>query len=107
MILALDTSTAIASVALYDGLVSGEISWRSGRGHSVELMAQTDSLMKLRKIQPEQLIAVAVAVGPGSYTGVRVGIAAGKGLCLALGIPMVGVSTSMSLWKLSASRAGR
>ncbi|MGI5836119.1 MAG: tRNA (adenosine(37)-N6)-threonylcarbamoyltransferase complex dimerization subunit type 1 TsaB [Chloroflexota bacterium] len=93
MILALDTSTAIASVALYDGLVSGEISWRSGRGHSVELMAQTDSLMKLRKIQPEQLIAVAVAVGPGSYTGVRVGIAAGKGLCLALGIPMVGVST--------------
>jgi len=91
LILALDTSTAIASVALYDGSVSGEISWRSGRGHSVELMAQAESLMKLRKIQPDQLVAVAVAIGPGSYTGVRVGLAAGKGLCLALGIPMVGV----------------
>lgn len=93
MILALDTSTAIASVALYDSSVSAEISWRSGRGHSVELMAQVDSMMKLRKVQPEQLVAVAVAVGPGSYTGVRVGLSAGKGLCLALGIPMVGVST--------------
>lgn len=93
LILAMDTSTAIASIALYDGAVLAEITWRSGRGHSVELMAQTDSLMKLVKARPEQLIAVAVAVGPGSYTGVRVGLSAGKGLCLALGIPMVGVST--------------
>lgn len=93
MILALDTSTAIASVALYDGSVSAEITWRSGRGHSIELMAQAAALMKLRKVEPEQLDAVAVAVGPGSYTGVRVGLSAGKGLCLALNIPMVGVCT--------------
>ncbi len=93
MILAIDTSTAIASVALYDGAVSGEVTWRSGRGHSVELMAQVSALMRLRKVEPEQLSAVAVAVGPGSYTGLRVGLAAGKGLCLALGIPMVGVGS--------------
>lgn len=93
MILALDTSTATASVALYDGSVSGEITWRSGRNHSVELLAQTSALMRLRGVGPEQLAAVAVATGPGSYTGLRVGLAAGKGLCLALGIPMVGVGT--------------
>ena len=93
MILALDTSTAIASVALYDGSVSGEITWRSGRGHSVELMVQADSLIRLRRVEPKQLLAVAVATGPGSYTGLRVGIAAGKGLCLALGLPMVAVCT--------------
>ncbi len=91
MILALDTSTAIASVALYDGSVSGEVTWRSGRGHSVELLAQASALMRLRRVEPAQLTAVAVAIGPGSYTGLRVGLAAGKGLCLALGIPMVGV----------------
>ncbi len=91
MILALDSSTAIASVALYDGSVSGEVTWRSGRGHSVELLAQASALMRLRRVEPDQLAAVAVAIGPGSYTGLRVGLAAGKGLCLALGIPMVGV----------------
>lgn len=93
MILALDTSTAIASVALYDGAVSGEVTWRSGRGHSVELMAQTAALMRLRRVEPKQLVAVAVAVGPGSYTGLRVGLAAAKGLCLALELPMIGVCT--------------
>ena len=93
MILALDTSTAIASVALYDGMVSAETTWRSGRGHSVELMAQVSVLMRLRRVEPSQLTAIAVAVGPGSYTGLRVGLAAGKGLCLALGIPMIGVGS--------------
>ncbi|MHB0868696.1 MAG: tRNA (adenosine(37)-N6)-threonylcarbamoyltransferase complex dimerization subunit type 1 TsaB [Chloroflexota bacterium] len=93
MILALDTSTAIASVALYDGSVSGEVTWRSGRGHSAELLVQAQGLMRLRRVEPEQLTAIAVATGPGSYTGLRVGLAAGKGLCLALGIPMVGVCT--------------
>lgn len=93
MILALDTSTAIASVALYDGSVSAEITWHSGRNHSVELMAQVDNLMKLRRVQPEQLTGVAAATGPGSYTGLRVGLAAAKGLCLALKVPIVGVCT--------------
>ena len=91
LILALDTSTAIASVALYDGAVSGEVTWRSGRNHSVELLAKAQSLMGLRHVIPSQLAAITVATGPGSYTGLRVGLAAGKGLCLALGLPMIGV----------------
>lgn len=93
MILALDTSTAVASIALYDGSVSAEITWHSGRNHSVELMVQTANLMRLRHVQPAQLTAVAVATGPGSYTGLRVGLAAAKGLCLALKLPMIGVCT--------------
>jgi len=93
MVLALDTSTAVASVALYDGAVSAEMTWRSGRNHSVELMEQVAALLELRRVDPSQVAAVAVAIGPGSYTGLRVGLAAGKGLCLALGVPMVGVCT--------------
>lgn len=93
MILALDTSTAIASIALYDGQVAGEITWRSGRNHSVELMPQVHGLLRLKGIEPGQLTAVAAATGPGSYTGLRVGLSAAKGLCLALGVPLVGVSS--------------
>ncbi len=93
LLLALDTSTALASVALYDGSVSAELTWRSGRNHSVELMEQVAALMRLRRSDFSQVVAIAVATGPGSYTGLRVGLAAGKGLCLALGVPMVGVCT--------------
>lgn len=93
MLLALDTSTAIASIALYDGSISAEMTWYSGRNHSVELLAQTANLMRLRRVEPEQLTGIAAATGPGSYTGLRVGLAAAKGLCLALKVPIIGVCT--------------
>lgn len=92
-VLAIDTSTALASVALYDGGVCGELTWRSGRNHSTEVMIQVDAMLRLCRAAPDQLLSVAVAVGPGSYTGLRVGLAAAKGLSLAVGIPMVGVCT--------------
>jgi tRNA threonylcarbamoyladenosine biosynthesis protein TsaB len=93
VILALDTSTSIASVALYDGTLSGEVTWQAGRNHSVEVMVQARNLMWLRRVQPSELVAIAAATGPGSYTGLRIGLAAAKGLCLALSLPMVGVCT--------------
>ena len=93
MLLALDSSTAIASVALYDGKVAGEITWYSGRNHSVELIPQALSLLDLRRVRASDLVAIAAATGPGSYTGLRVGLAAAKGLCLALEIPMIGISS--------------
>lgn len=91
MLLALDTSTSLASIALYDGNVVAEITWYSGRNHSVEMMSQAARLMKLRHTKPTDLQAVAAATGPGSYTGLRVGLSGAKGLALALGIPLVGV----------------
>ncbi len=93
VILALDTSTAIASVALYDGSVTAETTWHAGRNHSVELMPQVLRLLELQRLTSTDLSAVAIACGPGSYTGLRVGLSAAKGLCLALGIPLVGIPT--------------
>jgi tRNA threonylcarbamoyladenosine biosynthesis protein TsaB len=93
LVLALDTSTALASAALYDGAVCGEVTWRAGRNHSTEMMGQVDNLLRLCRARPDELAAIAVATGPGSYTGLRVGLAAAKGFCLALRIPMVGVCT--------------
>jgi tRNA threonylcarbamoyladenosine biosynthesis protein TsaB len=92
-LLALDTSTALAGAALYDGAVCGEITWRAGRNHSTELMGQVQNLLQLCRVTPDRLVAVAVATGPGSYTGLRVGLAAAKGFCLALRIPLIGVCT--------------
>ncbi len=91
MILALDTSTSIASVAIYDGTVSSEITWHAGRNHSVELLAQASNLLHLSRLEPSQISVIAVATGPGSYTGLRVGLAAAKGLCMALQLPIIGV----------------
>ena len=86
MILALDTSTALASVALYDGAVSAAISWRSGRNHPVELIQQAISLMALRQLTVAQLTAVAVATGPGPSAGLGVGRAGGTAWCAARGL---------------------
>jgi tRNA threonylcarbamoyladenosine biosynthesis protein TsaB len=104
VLLAIDTSTEFASVALWsDGAVQAEETWRSNRHHTRELMPTVDAL--LRRVagsahraettrEPAAIVdAVAVAIGPGSYSGLRVGVSAAKGLALALDRPLVGVST--------------
>jgi tRNA threonylcarbamoyladenosine biosynthesis protein TsaB len=95
MLLALDTSTQWAGVALYDGekgLVA-ERNWRSGRQHTVELMPEVARLLELAGASATDLQAVGVALGPGSFTGLRVALAAAKGLALARGLPIVGAGT--------------
>jgi tRNA threonylcarbamoyladenosine biosynthesis protein TsaB len=93
MLLALDTSTALASVALYDGALRAEATWRAGREHSTQVLPEAVRLLEQQGLGPADLRAVAVAVGPGSYTGVRVGIALAKGLAVARRLPLVGVCT--------------
>jgi tRNA threonylcarbamoyladenosine biosynthesis protein TsaB len=93
MLLALDTSTALASVALYDGTLKAEATWHAGRNHSQQVMPTAVRLLEEQGLGPEALTAVGVAIGPGSYTGVRVGLALAKGLAVALRLPLVGVST--------------
>ncbi len=94
MLLALDTATQFASIALYDGVsVLAELNWRSERRHTVELAPQVDALLALRKITPQDLTALAVAIGPGSYTGTRIALSFAKGIVAATGLPLVGVPT--------------
>ncbi|MFH1484711.1 MAG: tRNA (adenosine(37)-N6)-threonylcarbamoyltransferase complex dimerization subunit type 1 TsaB [Chloroflexota bacterium] len=94
MLLAIDTSTETLSVALaVEERVVSELSWHSEQNHTRELLPAVDFLLRQAKATIKDVSAVVVAKGPGSYNGLRVGMSTAKGLCLALGIPLVGVGT--------------
>lgn len=94
MELALDTSTDIASIALSScGEVQAEMTWLSGQNHTVELMPNLLHLLHQAKIELKDIDAVVVAKGPGSFNGLRVGVATAKGLAFALDVPLVGIGT--------------
>lgn len=95
MLLALDTSTRFAGIALYaaDRGIIAETNWHAGTQHTVSLMPRVSWMLEAQGAQVSDLTAVAVALGPGSFTGLRVGLAAAKGLALAAGIPIIGVPT--------------
>jgi tRNA threonylcarbamoyladenosine biosynthesis protein TsaB len=95
MLLALDTSTRLAGIALYsgkDGLVA-EYCWHSANRHTVELMPRVAQMLAQAGLASRDLRAVAVALGPGSFTGLRVALAAAKGLALAEELALLGVPT--------------
>ncbi len=94
MLVAIDTATDYASLALHDGVqVRFEHTWESPRRHTVELLPRLVETMKQMELSAERFSGVAVTQGPGSFTGLRVGMAVAKGLALARRIPLVGVST--------------
>lgn len=91
--LAFDTATAVATSALvWDGEVLGELSSRP-----VSVLEDVDALFRQGGVRPQQLDGIAVGTGPGSFTGVRVGIATARALSLALDVPVAGVSTLHAL----------
>jgi tRNA threonylcarbamoyl adenosine modification protein YeaZ len=93
LILAFDTATEIATSALVaDGEVLGE---RVSR--AVTLLEDVDALLRQGGSHADQIDALAVGIGPGSFTGVRVGLATARGLALALDVPVAGVSTLAAL----------
>ena len=94
MILALDTATRFAGLALYnhDGIFAEE-SWYADRNHTVELMPRLVRLLNLANLSVADLTALAVSVGPGSFTGLRIGLAVAKGMALPHKLPVVGVPT--------------
>jgi tRNA threonylcarbamoyladenosine biosynthesis protein TsaB len=93
LILAFDTATSTATSALVrDGTVLGE-----GTTTPVRVLEDVDALLRDAGVAPSELDAVAVGIGPGSFTGVRMGLAAARGLALALDIPVAGVSTLAAL----------
>lgn len=92
--LAIDTSTDVSGIALSSGgEVVAELTWRLGNSHAEELVPSIDYLLRKVRISPQELRAVFVARGPGSFNGLRVGISTAKGFAFALGIPVAGVST--------------
>ena len=93
-ILAFETSAKAASVALMEkGKLLGEAYQNTGLTHSQTLMVMAEDLLKTCNLTPKDVEAVAVAAGPGSFTGVRIGVAAAKGFAWGGELPCYGVST--------------
>ena len=94
LILAFETSAKAASVALMqEGKLLAESYQNTGMTHSQTLMVMAQDLLKTCGYTPQQVEAVAVAAGPGSFTGIRIGVAAAKGFAWGGQIPCYGVST--------------
>lgn len=94
LILAIDTTTKISGVALYsleNGLL-GEINLNSGKNHSENIMVVVDNLFKLTNVLPNDIDKIAVSTGPGSFTGIRIGVAVAKGLGYSLKKEIVGIN---------------
>ncbi|ANW99827.1 tRNA threonylcarbamoyladenosine biosynthesis protein TsaB [Thermoclostridium stercorarium subsp. thermolacticum DSM 2910] len=98
IILALDTSAQAASVAVVkDGYLTGEITIRNGKTHSQKVIPMIHQLLEMLDYKPEDLDMLAVANGPGSFTGLRIGVVTIKAMAYALNLPVVEVSTLMAL----------
>ena len=93
-ILGIDSSGLVASVALVcDGVLVGEYTIQNKQTHSQTLLPMLDAMMKMAGVEIEEVDAIAVASGPGSFTGLRIGAATAKGLAGALHKPIVAVPT--------------
>ena len=93
-VLALDSSSTVAAAAVMDdGQLLGEYSINDGRTHSTKLMPIINDLLNRLGIMPEDIDLFAAANGPGSFTGLRIGVTTAKALAYALGKPVIGVPT--------------
>ncbi|HET9589550.1 MAG TPA: tRNA (adenosine(37)-N6)-threonylcarbamoyltransferase complex dimerization subunit type 1 TsaB [Anaerolineales bacterium] len=94
MLLAVDTSTTQMGLALYDGVqVIAEYTWRSSQRHTVELAPAISDLLVRCGMTMDDVRSLGVALGPGSFTSLRVGLSLAKGLALARHLPLIGVPT--------------
>ncbi|MEI7906493.1 MAG: tRNA (adenosine(37)-N6)-threonylcarbamoyltransferase complex dimerization subunit type 1 TsaB [Bacteroidota bacterium] len=92
MIIAIETATEVCSTALiHNESVLCERSVREKNIHSERLLILIDEVLKSSQIEKTKLEAVAVSIGPGSFTGLRIGLSAAKGLAMALHIPIIAV----------------
>ncbi len=97
-ILAFETSAKAASAALLqDGLLVGEYYQNSGQTHSRTVMKLAQDLLENCDLSPKDVDCVAYANGPGSFTGVRIGVAAAKGFCWGLELPCLPISTLLGM----------
>ena len=103
LILNIETGTDICSAALsQDGELIALRESSGGQEHARKLALYIDELLKGNDYEPEDLDAVAVGKGPGSYTGLRIGVSTAKGICYALGIPLIGIGSLEALANVAA-----
>lgn len=108
LILAVDTTTPAGSVALVkDGALWAELNAESGLTHSERLLASVEAVLGSRKLALSDIDAFAVAAGPGSFTGIRIGLSTVKSFCFASGKPGVPISTLEALALKGADAGGR
>lgn len=104
MILAINTGSDKNSIALFGKNIAEEIIWNSyhasprlrvaSRTQSKELLPKIDQILKRNKVRPSDLLGIAVYQGPGSYTGLRVGISVANSLAWGLDVPVIGIKQS-------------
>ncbi len=93
MLLALDTATQLMSLALYDGYnLLAEQTWHTAFNHSMQLAPTLQSVLDRAGVTTNDLTAMAVCIGPGSYSGLRVGVSLAKGMAAVRHLPLVGIS---------------
>lgn len=106
LLLAIDTATRFAGLALYDGeIIRAEKYWLSQDNQSVELMPALVDMLAQQGFTPADLSAVGVTIGPGSFTGLRIGLSVAKGLALAnqsaiLGVPTLDVQALVAVQRM-------
>jgi len=94
VLLAIDTSTRTVGISLYDGeQVLCESVWKSQDHHTVELAPAVENALNKSGVTADRLGGIGVALGPGSFTGLRIGLALAKGLAMAQSLPLVGIPT--------------
>lgn len=94
MMLTIDTSGALSGLAITNGnRLIAEQKWVSGRRHSEQVLPQLDALCRLVDVTPQQFSHIVVARGPGSWSGIRVGMSIAKGLVLATDATLIGIAT--------------
>ena len=98
MLLAIETSCLASSVALlHEGVLKAEVTVQARLTHSEQLMPHIADMLTKAAVSKKDVDGVAVSVGPGSFTGLRIGLATAKGLAFAWKVPLVGVETPRSL----------
>lgn len=94
MLLAIDTATNMPSIALFDERgILGEVTWRTRENHTRSLMPEITRLIELVGADVNSISVIGVATGPGSFTGLRIGLSAAKGLAFSLPAVLLGVPT--------------
>jgi tRNA threonylcarbamoyladenosine biosynthesis protein TsaB len=109
ILLAIDTASTLCAACVYDSEADAELGRAVldlGKGHAEHLTGVVDDAMRQACVGFPELGRIVVSVGPGSFTGVRVGVAAARGYALALKIPAVGVTTLEAIAAEARSRAG-